>query len=432
MLLIFDLDGTLYQTKYSVIFAVNALFDELNLPRPEVLDVLQHIGKTSEQFLRSLLPSKLDPVAIALRFQELEREAVVKTGILYPDVPELLRRLKSCGHTLCICSNGSLEYIELVLESKGIRQYFSRLYSAKFHASKALLVREIIKSGDCAAIGNCAVMIGDTSSDINAALKNKLPSAAALYGYGDKSILRKATLTAKSPEEISSCVARLDVFSHITEQLVKNGRRVIGINGIDASGKTTFTESYARYLNHIGYKTAVIHLDDYHNPLALRRGDQSKSGGNPSDDIGAYYSYAFNYAQLIEEVLEPMMRHGSVDKDVLCLNLDTDQYENTVHYQIDSDTVVLIEGVLLFRPPISCYLQSKIFLQIGFGEMLRRARIRDVPKYGEAFMKKYTDKYIPVQKRYLKEYAPDKTCDILIDNSDFLYPKLSSKRKRET
>lgn len=207
---------------------------------------------------------------------------------------------------------------------------------------------------------------------------------------------------------------QLELYSMITEKLVINGKRIIGINGIDTAGKTKFSEDYARFLSSRGYQCVVIHMDDYHNPLVVRR-----SGNN---EIDAYYDHAFNFAQLIREVLEPLKRHGHIEKDVLCLNVDTDTYENTISYKIDSDSVVLLEGVLLFRPPILEYLDGRIFLLIDFDEMMKRARLRDVPKYGEAFMQKYINRYLPVQERYLKEYRPDMNCDILIDNNDYEHP----------
>jgi phosphoglycolate phosphatase len=211
-------------------------------------------------------------------------------------------------------------------------------------------------------------------------------------------------------------MGRQQVFSEIADRLVKKGRRILGISGVDTSGKTEFTRSFARYLQAAGYACTVIHMDDFHNPLAVRR--------QGSDERDAYYTNAFNYSQLTEEVLIPLSETGRVDKDIVCLNLDTDRYENVRRFTADRDTVVLVEGVLLFRPPIAEYLNGRIWLHIGFDEMLKRARERDVPKYGETILQKYHDKYIPIQKRYLEEHQPDVNCDIFIDNSDYDHPKI--------
>lgn len=64
----------------------------------------------------------------------------------------------------------------------------------------------------------------------------------------------------------------------------------------------------------------------------------------------------------------------------MCLNLDTDKYEKLIHYDMDADTVILIEGVLIFREPLLQYLDATVYLHIDFDEVLKRDRIRDVPK----------------------------------------------------
>ncbi len=155
-------------------------------------------------------------------------------------------------------------------------------------------------------------------------------------------------------------------------------------------------------------------MDDFHNPLAVRR--------RGADEIEAYYNNAFDYEKLIHDVLKPYQENGWIERDVLCLNLDTDRYETTRHFTLDENTIVLVEGVLLFRPPMLAYLDGKVFLEIDFDEALKRARERDIPRYGEEFLERYRRKYIPVQKRYIKEYSPQTQCDILIDNNNYLHP----------
>jgi phosphoglycolate phosphatase len=207
----------------------------------------------------------------------------------------------------------------------------------------------------------------------------------------------------------------LNIYQKITTELVNKGKRVIGINGVDTSGKSVFAAEYSQFLTSRGIKNQIIHIDDFHNPREIRL-----TGAN---EIDAYYENAFNYKQIIDEILEPMKNGEVIDKDVLCLNLDTDKYENLIHYTIDRETIVLLEGTLLFRPPLNKYIDAKIFLHVDFEEVLKRAAICDVPKYGQAFLEKYRLKYIPIQKRYLQEHKPQEQCDILIDNNDYNNPK---------
>ena len=104
------------------------------------------------------------------------------------------------------------------------------------------------------------------------------------------------------------------------------------------------------------------------------------------------------------------------------LDLDADTYTNEKTFQANDNTVIIVEGVLLYREPLDEYFDYRIFLDISFDEVLRRAQERDVPKYGEAFLQRYVDRYIPAQKIYLNEYSPKEKCQLIIDNNDFTKP----------
>ena len=410
MQIIFDLDGTLFQTKFCDINAVNRLCDEFGIMRIDEQYIAQNIGKKTDDFLRSLLPPHINIEKATDRFRELEQKEVKERGILFPNITEMLEILLSKGHSLYICSNGSIEYIELVLQRTKITQYFCEKHSAKHYSSKTEAIKNIVNSNQS------AVVIGDTFSDIEAAMNNHMPSIGVTYGYGDKDDISKATFTVENANDITNYISQIEVVYHATTKLIDRGKKVIGINGVDTSGKTIFAHNYSRYLNSIGIKNTILHIDDFHNPSNVRyRGE---------DEIQAYYHNAFNYYQIINEILIPLKSNGYIDKDILCLNLDTDKYENRVHYDIDSETILLIEGVLLFREPMLEYLEGKIFLHIDFEEVISRATFRDVPKYGVEFLQKYKNKYIPIQKLYLSEHNPEQKSDIVIDNKDYLNPTI--------
>lgn len=88
------------------------------------------------------------------------------------------------------------------------------------------------------------------------------------------------------------------------------------------------------------------------------------------------------------------------------LNWSTGLYEHEIPVDIDEDTVVLIEGVLLYRPWLIPYFEYKIFLDINKTEILSRGEIRDVPRSGKWILNKYKTRYIPVHQCYLSEDRP--------------------------
>ena len=209
-----------------------------------------------------------------------------------------------------------------------------------------------------------------------------------------------------------------EILGNIHKKINAEKIRIIGINGIDASGKTFFAASLCEYLDGFGCKTVVINLDDFLNEKKVRYKD--------GDTAAGYIKNAFNLEFLEREILKPLSDNGRLNKKLSLLNLSTDKYENMKEFKIDNDAIVLIEGVLLFREPVDKYLDMRIYLDISHDEMMRRVVERDVPLFGSEVEKRYRDKYIPVQEIYLKEYDPVNSSDLVIDNNDYENPFIKS------
>ena len=202
MLLIFDLDGTLFQAKAVVLRAAERLLDEMGAPPQDESSILKNAGQGIDALLRNILPGNATPDAARTRILELMREAIFDYGELFPGVYEAVIELHSEGHDLVLCSNSPEEYIKTVLEFTDIEYAFSRYYSVNAYPSKSDLVAELIKTD------TSAIVIGDTHGDIEAAHNNDLPAIAAMYGYGNKTMLEAAEYKASSPEDIVKCIHR--------------------------------------------------------------------------------------------------------------------------------------------------------------------------------------------------------------------------------
>ena len=203
MLLIFDLDGTLFQAKPVVLLAVRRLFEELGLPVPDEGAVLKNAGRGAAAMLAAVLPEGVEASAAMPLFYKQLRSAILERGELYAGAKETVRKLYDEGHKLAICSNSPMIYIELVMKHTGIGEFFALCLSAEGHPSKAVQIGKLLKPGET------AIVIGDTHGDLSAAHENGLKAIAAAYGYGNKDLLKSADYTAHTPEEILDCVRRL-------------------------------------------------------------------------------------------------------------------------------------------------------------------------------------------------------------------------------
>jgi len=192
---------------------------------------------------------------------------------------------------------------------------------------------------------------------------------------------------------------------------------VAGITGMDTSGKSTLATSLADELERLGFSVQIIHLDDFHRSRADRY----------LPDIPEpvqYFEHSFNYERLRDEVLKPIRDEGWLDTSLICLNVLEDTWTTERQYLVDGDTVVLLEGVFLFRPDIAHFLDLIIYLEIDEANVIARAQRRDAPIHGDAILEKYQTKYLPAQRAYLEEYPAEINADVIIDNNDWDDPNV--------
>jgi uridine kinase len=218
-----------------------------------------------------------------------------------------------------------------------------------------------------------------------------------------------------------------DIFQKIYQTILdkkdENKPFIIGINGIDNSGKTQFSLKLSHFLKSQRVKTTIIHIDDFHNPKSIRYAG--------SDQIDNFYNKNINISLLVEELLKPIKNSGTLNKKITLLNLTTDKFEVEKEYKINPKTVVIFEGIFLFRKELRSFLDYKIFIDIPFELAKTRAKIRDVPILGDGVLEKYDNKYIPAQKKYLVKHPPEKFADLIIDNTDWEKPIIKYNRVNE-
>lgn len=201
---------------------------------------------------------------------------------------------------------------------------------------------------------------------------------------------------------------------------------LVGIDGIDASGKTTFAKQLSKQLRNIDRQIICASIDGFHNPQDIRY----RQGANSSE---GYYLDSFDYIALLKYLLEPIKK-GERKVKTKIFDLENNKTIKGFEKTIEPGCILIMEGIFLFRPELIKYWDIKIFLDITFETSLGRAlnREKDIKKLGDQIKLKYSQRYIPGQKLYFKEAKPKERADIVINNNNFEKPRLIINRLPKT
>ncbi|NQT35326.1 HAD family hydrolase [bacterium] len=186
-LIIFDLDGTLYDTKSSFTPAVGTFLSRYDRVVPPNEFLYKFIGEPMHRFNDWVKSLGIDDSLERLlsEFDGIELDAIRLDGHLYPGVIETLDRLKTGDLTMAICSNGPEWYITEIIDRFGLGDYLSIVKFPRSAAeTKVEMVREIIDI----VKPEESYLVGDRFHDLEAARRNDCVFIGASYGFGRNEI----------------------------------------------------------------------------------------------------------------------------------------------------------------------------------------------------------------------------------------------------
>ncbi|MFA6393560.1 MAG: hypothetical protein WCW25_01675 [Patescibacteria group bacterium] len=213
-----------------------------------------------------------------------------------------------------------------------------------------------------------------------------------------------------------------ELLRHLADIITATKRRYplrVGIDGVDASGKTTLADSLADYLRSLNLNVIRASIDGFHNPKVIRyeKGRNSPEG---------YYRDSFNNKAIIDNLLAPLGENGDLKYKKAVFDFKADSEVVLPFETAKPDSILIMDGVFLFRPELVNYWDIKIFLEADFKITVDRAKKRDRYLLGSEneIFEKYEQRYVPGQKLYFEEAKPQEKADIIIDNSNFENPTI--------
>lgn len=183
--IILDVDGTLWDAAPQVAESWNVVIEQrLGAERCiTAQDMYDNMGKTMDELGETFLPDmdkteQMEVMEVCMEYEN--RYLLTHPGTLYPGVRETLEQLGP-EYGLYIVSNCQSGYIEVLMESCGLREYIADIECfGNTRLPKSDNIRLVVERNHLEA----ALYAGDTAMDAAAAATAGVPFVFAAYGYG--------------------------------------------------------------------------------------------------------------------------------------------------------------------------------------------------------------------------------------------------------
>ncbi len=183
--IIFDLDGTLTDSKEGIVSSLKYSLKKFDIELPEN-KLVNYIGEPLKKIYAEILSTE-DEKKIAdaiLYYREHFKKEGISKNRLYDGIEELIKKLFSYDADIFLATIKPTEFAKIVLKNFSLLDYFKGVVGTKFdggNSSKEELIGLVLQNYSLEK--EKTVMIGDRESDYLGARYNKIDCFIVGYGY---------------------------------------------------------------------------------------------------------------------------------------------------------------------------------------------------------------------------------------------------------
>ncbi|MGG3912971.1 HAD family hydrolase [Rossellomorea vietnamensis] len=213
--MIFDMDGTLFQTdrilETSLQDTFQLLRDEDKWEGDAPIETYREImGVPLSDVWKTLLP--MHPIHVHERVNELFQDKLIQNimggmGALYPHTEDLLAYLTERGFPIFVASNGNPRYLEAIVDYYSLDRWILSCYSIDDVDSedKGELIRKVKEDHDLSH----GIVIGDRRSDFKGAEANEFLSIGCAFEFSQENELQEADVVVGDLIEIRDYLEKM-------------------------------------------------------------------------------------------------------------------------------------------------------------------------------------------------------------------------------
>ncbi|HYW44619.1 MAG TPA: HAD-IA family hydrolase [Bryobacteraceae bacterium] len=186
-LLIFDLDGTLIDSRLDLANAVNATRAHMGMGPLENERVYTYVGNGAPVLIRRALGDRATEAEIqeALEFfLEFYSEHDLDNTVLYPGVRQSLDRFRAAGKRMAVLTNKPVRMTRHIVDGLGVGGHFFRVYggnSFEFKKPNPIGVEALMR--EAGVDRDLTLMVGDSSVDVITARNAAIKCCGVTYGF---------------------------------------------------------------------------------------------------------------------------------------------------------------------------------------------------------------------------------------------------------
>ena len=191
-LYIFDLDGTLIDTRCDMTEAINEMLSRYGIPPKSVEEVTSYVGDGIKKLVERTLDNRRIELEEAVSFfKESYWRHKLDTTAPYPGIKDLLSRLTS--KQKAILTNKAYRFTRAITDGLGLTQQFSLILGGDSVARKKPALDGVEYILEHTGVSKKrTVMIGDGVNDIVVAKKAGFTAVGVTYGFTGRKRIREA------------------------------------------------------------------------------------------------------------------------------------------------------------------------------------------------------------------------------------------------
>jgi phosphoglycolate phosphatase len=212
-LLIFDLDGTLIDSKRDLALSVNATRAHLGMGPLDIGKISSYVGNGAPVLIRRALGEQATDALVeeALEFfLEYYREHKLDYTRLYPGVKESLDRLRAAGKRLAVLTNKPVAPSRGIVHGLGVSGHFFQIYGGNsfiFKKPNPIGVEKLM--AEAGVDRGRTLMVGDSGVDVETARNAGVQACGVTYGFAPETLSNPAPdLLVDRMEELADWVLR--------------------------------------------------------------------------------------------------------------------------------------------------------------------------------------------------------------------------------